>query len=100
MDAAPQLAGLFAGGMPKLRKTGGGVDTGGKFSLMVRFMPMYLTYSSGSSRIIPIRPGVLEVIRAETTNSLCSSTACRRCACSAWPPSDTRPGQPRIDSKS
>lgn len=29
-DGPPQLAGLFAGGMPKLRKTGGGVDTGGK----------------------------------------------------------------------
>lgn len=29
MDAAPQLGGLFAGGMPKLKKRGG-VDTGGK----------------------------------------------------------------------
>lgn len=29
VDAAPQLGGLFAGGMPKLRKRGGGVDTGG-----------------------------------------------------------------------
>ncbi|PKS06626.1 hypothetical protein jhhlp_007375 [Lomentospora prolificans] len=28
LDGAPQLAGLFAGGMPKLRKRGGGVDTG------------------------------------------------------------------------
>ncbi|KAK4132597.1 hypothetical protein BT67DRAFT_463641 [Trichocladium antarcticum] len=27
-SAPPPLAGLFAGGMPKLRKTGGGVDTG------------------------------------------------------------------------
>ncbi|KAI5865195.1 hypothetical protein GGS23DRAFT_594743 [Durotheca rogersii] len=28
-ESAPQLAGLFAGGMPKLKKRGGGVDTGG-----------------------------------------------------------------------
>ncbi|KAI0900110.1 hypothetical protein F4806DRAFT_278464 [Annulohypoxylon nitens] len=27
-EPAPQLAGLFAGGMPKLKKRGGGVDTG------------------------------------------------------------------------
>ncbi len=33
MDAAPQLGGLFAGGMPKLRKTGGGVATGGTYTL-------------------------------------------------------------------
>ncbi|KAG5946384.1 hypothetical protein E4U53_006599 [Claviceps sorghi] len=28
VDSAPQLGGLFAGGMPKLKKRGGGVDTG------------------------------------------------------------------------
>lgn len=31
MDQPPQLAGLFAGGMPKLKKRGGGVDTGGMY---------------------------------------------------------------------
>lgn len=32
MSGAPQLGGLFAGGMPKLKKTGGvGIDTGGTF---------------------------------------------------------------------
>ena len=30
MEAPPQLGGLFAGGMPKLKKRGGGVDTGGE----------------------------------------------------------------------
>lgn len=29
MEQPPQLGGLFAGGMPKLKKRGGGVDTGG-----------------------------------------------------------------------
>ncbi|RDW75039.1 hypothetical protein BP6252_06181 [Coleophoma cylindrospora] len=28
MEAPPQLGGLFAGGMPKLKKRGGGIDTG------------------------------------------------------------------------
>jgi hypothetical protein len=32
MEQPPQLAGLFAGGMPKLKKRGGGVDTGGESS--------------------------------------------------------------------
>lgn len=35
-DGPPQLASLFAGGMPKLRKTGGGVDTGGKDRRCIR----------------------------------------------------------------
>ena len=30
IEQPPQLGGLFAGGMPKLKKRGGGVDTGGK----------------------------------------------------------------------
>ncbi len=38
-DGPPQLAGLFAGGMPKLRKTGGGVDTGGKRQPRVLRLP-------------------------------------------------------------
>ena len=100
MDAAPQLAGLFAGGMPKLRKTGGGVDTGGTLRPMVTLTSRHLTHSSGPSLIIPIRPRVLEIIRAETTNCLCSSTACRRCSCSPWTSNDTGPGQPCIDSES
>jgi hypothetical protein len=32
MEQPPQLAGLFAGGMPKLKKRGGGIDTGGEYS--------------------------------------------------------------------
>ena len=30
MEQPTQLAGLFAGGMPKLKKRGGGIDTGGE----------------------------------------------------------------------
>lgn len=30
IEQPQQLAGLFAGGMPKLKKRGGGVDTGGE----------------------------------------------------------------------
>lgn len=56
MEAAPQLAGLFAGGMPKLRKTGGGVDTGGRFKFIGNLSIRRLTLYSGSWRIIPIRP--------------------------------------------
>lgn len=32
MEQPPQLAGLFAGGMPKLKKRGG-IDTGGKTTI-------------------------------------------------------------------
>lgn len=32
LEGPPQLGGLFAGGMPKLKKRGGGIDTGGKFA--------------------------------------------------------------------
>lgn len=44
-DGPPQLAGLFAGGMPKLRKTGGGVDTGGEQQLCDSVMVYALTLS-------------------------------------------------------
>ncbi|KAK4190508.1 hypothetical protein QBC35DRAFT_70367 [Podospora australis] len=50
-DGPPQLAGLFAGGMPKLRKTGGGVDTGASRE------SSYLS-DSESSRSAPKPPGV------------------------------------------
>lgn len=30
MEQPPQLGGLFAGGMPKLKKRGGGIETGGE----------------------------------------------------------------------
>lgn len=36
VDGAPQLGGLFAGGMPKLKKRGGGVDTGGRLLRLKR----------------------------------------------------------------
>jgi hypothetical protein len=34
MEAPPQLGGLFAGGIPKLKKRGGGVDTGGQLQVL------------------------------------------------------------------
>lgn len=34
MEHPPQLGGIFAGGMPKLKKRGGGVDTGGKVCII------------------------------------------------------------------
>lgn len=34
MEQPPQLGGIFAGGMPKLKKRGGGVDTGGKLHIL------------------------------------------------------------------
>ena len=37
MSSAPQLGGLFVGGMPKLKKRGGGVDTGGKKVMLPEF---------------------------------------------------------------
>ncbi len=30
MEQPPQFTGMFAGGMPKLKKRGGGIDTGGE----------------------------------------------------------------------
>ena len=40
-ESAPPLAGLFAGGMPKLKKRGGGVDTGGTFRFTEFFLLIY-----------------------------------------------------------
>ncbi|QUC18783.1 uncharacterized protein UV8b_03024 [Ustilaginoidea virens] len=52
VDSAPQLGGLFAGGMPKLKKRGGGVDTGATSEAS------YLS-DPGESRIsAPKLPGV------------------------------------------
>ena len=40
MEQPPQLGGLFAGGMPKLKKRGGGVDTGGKLGRCSKTMSL------------------------------------------------------------
>ncbi|KAK0630140.1 hypothetical protein B0T17DRAFT_211804 [Bombardia bombarda] len=53
MDSAPQLGGLFAGGMPKLRKTGGGVDTGAN-----RDSSSYLSDPESASRSAPKPPTI------------------------------------------
>ncbi len=55
---APQLAGLFAGGMPKLRKTGGGVDTECTLSFYALSLPwagcvFWLSYVSDSAASKP-----------------------------------------------
>jgi hypothetical protein len=67
MEQPPQLAGLFAGGMPKLKKRGGGVDTGGELSRL-RIMRSFLIANSESRVIIHIRPGVLYKFCTQTTN--------------------------------
>lgn len=70
MDAAPQLGGLFAAGMPKLRKTGGGVDTGGMLDADSR-QPKHLYTDthcySEPRRFLPIRPRVVTILSTETT---------------------------------
>ncbi|EJT73379.1 hypothetical protein GGTG_10220 [Gaeumannomyces tritici R3-111a-1] len=54
MDSAPPLAGLFAGGMPKLRKTGGaGVDTGANQT------SSFMSDSDSPSRLVPKPPGMM-----------------------------------------
>jgi hypothetical protein len=62
MEQPPQLAGLFAGGMPKLKKRGGGVDTGGEFHSVVE---RYETNIASKPRFI-IR------IRSRVFTNLCA----------------------------
>ncbi|KEZ44418.1 Beta-N-acetylhexosaminidase [Scedosporium apiospermum] len=78
LDGAPQLAGLFAGGMPKLRKRGGGVDTGADSnasflsdSETVPSAPKPPTFSApkpptGSAPAIPTRP-LAETLHSRVT---------------------------------
>lgn len=40
-EQPPQLGGLFAGGMPKLKKRGGGIDTGGKTIWYILYRPIF-----------------------------------------------------------
>ena len=42
----PQLAGLFAGGMPKLKKRGGGIDTGGQY--LINLVRMFTNLDSAN----------------------------------------------------
>ncbi|KAE9376961.1 hypothetical protein N431DRAFT_436204 [Stipitochalara longipes BDJ] len=57
MEQPPQLAGLFAGGMPKLKKRGGGVDTGGE-KLGFQCSRVYLITYSQPRIVLYFRPGI------------------------------------------
>jgi len=55
MEQPPQLAGLFAGGMPKLKKRGGGVDTGGKLRIISSPYLLLMLFSK-SRTLLQFRP--------------------------------------------
>lgn len=86
IEQPPQLGGLFAGGMPKLKKRGGGVDTGGEL--------YELLYDSGNPTsncyseprfFIHFRPRVVITnICTKTTNNGSSTAAPYFCTPKAW----------------
>lgn len=75
MSGAPQLGGLFAGGMPKLKKTSGvGIDTGGMSEpdYPGPFQKANAYFNSISRIILPFRPRVKSILCAQTTYHVCS----------------------------
>ncbi|QPG99632.1 hypothetical protein C2857_002223 [Epichloe festucae Fl1] len=57
LDPAPQLGGLFAGGMPKLKKRGGGVDTGATSGASYLSDPGESRMSASKPSGAPLPPG-------------------------------------------
>lgn len=79
MDTAPQLAGLFAGGMPKLKKRGG-VNTGGTSILLHHLQePPLLTIRSGPRSVLHVRFRNNQIVSSETAQFWCTETTCRSC---------------------
>jgi hypothetical protein len=88
MSAAPQLGGLFAGGMPKLRKTGAGVDTGGMSNALQPRPWLFIAKINLHSEprvVIPLRPGIISAIGSETACDVCTKTTTRRSTCNCRP---------------
>lgn len=65
-EQPPQLAGLFAGGMPKLKKRGGGVDTGGELHIRASELASNRCFSK-SRIIIYVRPRIFTEFCAQAT---------------------------------
>lgn len=75
MEQPPQLAGLFAGGMPKLKKRGGGVNTGGRSTSMISIMRTQKDFSKPRFFITWFRSRITTKCSTKTTYYGCTKTS-------------------------